>query len=40
MSLDPRERGSSDGYDEKLLPGTARKPLEQAENNYAEALLL
>lgn len=28
------------GYDEKLRPVLARKPLEQAENNYAEALLL
>jgi hypothetical protein len=26
------------GYDEKLRPVLARKPLEQAENNYAEAL--
>jgi hypothetical protein len=29
-----------EGYDEKLRPVLARKPLEQAENNYAEALLL
>jgi hypothetical protein len=29
-----------EGYDEKLRPVRARKPLEQAENNYAEALLL
>jgi hypothetical protein len=28
------------GYDEKLRPVLARKPLEQAGNNYAEALLL
>jgi len=28
------------GYDEKLRPVLRRKPLEQAENNYAEALLL
>ena len=28
------------GYDEKLRPVLARKPLEQAANNYAEALLL
>jgi hypothetical protein len=28
------------GYDEMLRPVLARKPLEQAENNYAEALLL
>lgn len=28
------------GYDEKLRPVLARTPLEQAENNYAEALLL
>lgn len=28
------------GYDEKLRPVLARKPLEQAESNYAEALLL
>lgn len=28
------------GYDEKLRAVLARKPLEQAENNYAEALLL
>lgn len=27
-------------YDEKLRPVLAREPLEQAENNYAEALLL
>lgn len=25
------------GYDEKLRPVLARKPLEQAENNYADA---
>lgn len=29
-----------EGYDEKLRPVLARKPLEQADNNYAEALLL
>ena len=40
MSLDPQDRGSSESYDEKLLPVLARKPLEQAENNYAEVLLL
>jgi hypothetical protein len=28
------------GYDEKLRPVLARNPLEKAENNYAEALLL
>ena len=33
-------RQAVEGYDEKLRPVLARKPLEQAENNYAEALLL
>lgn len=28
------------GYDEMLRPVLACKPLEQGENNYAEALLL
>jgi DNA invertase Pin-like site-specific DNA recombinase/predicted RNA-binding Zn-ribbon protein involved in translation (DUF1610 family) len=33
-------RQAVEGYDEKLRPVLARKPLEKAEDNYAEALLL
>jgi hypothetical protein len=33
-------RQAVEGYDEELRPVLARKPLEQAANNYADALLL
>lgn len=38
--LKPLRSEKAAGYDTKLRPVLARKPLEQAENNYAEALLL